>query len=272
MQDFSIFADRERIGWTDEGIVDAYVARFGPITDEVGAVLAGRVAKPGRDVLDLCCGQGRLTALMCSAGAAVTGLDFSPVMLAIAAKSAPGAVLHEGDAAALPFRNQSFDAVVCNFGMMHLPDQPKALSEIRRVLRPDGQFLMATWVGPEASPAFAAVLGTVKALADLSAAPAQPDLFTFARPADAEEMMAGAGLRLTAHEVVTPAWKLQRPEELFDIFLTATVGAGMLIRSQDQETIGAIRDQVSATVAERFPDGSGYRVPVPVAVLTAVPA
>lgn len=272
MQDFSIFADRERAGWSDEGIVSAYVSRFGPITDEAGKVLAGRVAEPGQKVLDLCCGQGSLTAVMSAAGAAVTGLDFSPTMLAIAAKNAPNASLHKGDATAMPFPDRSFDSVVCNFGMMHLPDQPKALSEISRVLRPDGQFLMATWVGPEASPAFATVLGAVKALADLSAAPAQPDLFTFARPADAEHTMAGAGLKITAHEVVTPEWELRQPEELFEIFLTATVGAGMLIRSQSPETIAAIRDQVTAAVAAKFSDGSGYRVPVPVAVVTAAPA
>ena len=272
MQDFSAFADRERAGWSDDGIVGAYVSRFGPITDEVGKVLTDRVAKPGQSVLDLCCGQGSLTAAMSSAGATVTGLDFSPTMLAIAAKTAPDASLHEGDATAMPFRDESFDAVVCNFGIMHIPDQPKALSEISRVLRPDGQFLMATWVGPEASPAFATVLGAVKTLADMSTAPAQPDLFAFARPEMANEMMAGAGLNMVAHEVVTPAWEMDQPDELFEIFLTATVGAAMLIKSQTPEVVDAIRDRVTETVAERFAAGSGYRVPVPVAVVTAVPA
>lgn len=272
MEDFSVFADREHAGWSDEGIVRAYVSRFGPITDEVGKVLASRVAEPGRSVLDLCCGQGSLTAVMSSTGAAVTGLDFSSAMLAIAAKAAPGAALHEGDATAMPFADESFDAVVCNFGMMHISDQPKALSEIRRVLRRDGRFVMATWVGPDASPAFAAVFGAVKALADMASAPPQPDLFAFARPAMAEEMMADAGLNMTAHEVITPAWELDQPGELFEIFLTATVGAAMLIKSQRPEIIDAMRDRITHTVAHEFADGAGYRVPVPVAVVTAVPA
>ena len=42
MQNYTDFADRERTGWADSGIVDAYVAKFGPITDEVANVLAGR--------------------------------------------------------------------------------------------------------------------------------------------------------------------------------------------------------------------------------------
>ena len=272
MPDFSVFADRERAGWSDQGIVEAYVSRFGPVTDEAGAILAERVVKPGRLVLDLCCGQGSLTALMSSSGADVTGLDFSPAMLEIAAKTAPDADLHEGDAAAMPFGDDSFDAVVCNFGVMHLPDQPKALSEIRRVLKPDGQFVMATWVGPQASPAFGAVFGAIKANADMSKAPAQPDLFAFGQEETAKTMLSDAGLNMTAHEVVTLAWELDQPEELFEIFLTATVGAAMLIKSQKPETVNAIRDQITQTVAEKFAEGSGYRVPVMVAVVTAVPS
>lgn len=272
MQNYEVFADRERAGWSDAGIVDAYVAHFGPITDEVAKVLVNRAAAPRKSVLDLCCGQGRLTAMMVAAGAEVAGLDFSPEMLSLAAELAPGAKLHKGDAAALPFGDSSFDAVVCNFGMMHLPDQPRALSEINRVLRPDGRFVMATWVGPEASPAFGAVFGAIKAHADFSAAPPQPDLFQFARPTVAQEMMAGAGLRMTAHEVVTPAWELASPGELFEIFLTATVGASMLIKGQRQEVVEAIRDQITATVAKNHAYGAGYFVPVPVAVITAEPA
>lgn len=269
MQDYSIFAERERSGWTNSSIVEAYVSLFGPVTDEVGAAIVDRVGKTGREVLDLCCGQGTLTRMLSDAGAKVTGLDFSPDMLARAAKVAPVAALHQGDAAALPFEDDRFDGVVCNFGMMHLPDQPKALAEIRRVLKPEGTFVMATWVGPEASPAFGVVFGAIKAHADFSAAPPQPDLFAFARPETAGQMMAEAGLEMAAHEVVTPAWELSSPEELFEIFLNATVGAAMLIKSQTPAVIEAIRAQITSAVAGGFAEGAGYRVPVPVALITA---
>jgi hypothetical protein len=64
---------------------------------------------------------------------------------------------------------------------------------------------------------------------------------------------------------------LDSPEELFEIFLTATVGASMLIKGQRQEVVEAIRDQITATVAKNHADSAGYRVPVPVAVITAEP-
>ncbi len=272
MKNYQIFAEREHSGWSDAMIVEAYVEKFGPVTDEVAQGLVAQVSVIGKDVLDLCCGQGALTAMLVEAGANVTGLDFSPEMLALARTAAPGADLRQGDAAALQFNIDSFDLVVCNFGMMHLPDQPKALAEICRVLRPGAQFIMATWAAPEKSPAFGTVFGAIKAHADFSAAPPQPDLFAFARPEEAGAMMSAAGLDMIAHDTVTPAWELSAPEELFDIFMTATVGAAMLIKNQKPEVIKAIGDQITSTVANKFAKGSGFQVPVPVAVVTATPA
>ena len=87
----------------------------------------------------------------------------------------------------------------------------------------------------------------------------------------AAHMMSAAGLTMVAHETVIPAWELSEPEDLFDIFLTATVGAAMLIKGQKPEVIAAIREQITVAVAEKFADGDGYRVPVPVAVVSAAP-
>ncbi|WP_088623784.1 class I SAM-dependent methyltransferase [Oceanicola sp. 22II-s10i] len=272
MTQFAEFGSREKDGWSDPGIVEAYVRHFAPITDAVGTGMARRFVQPTDTVLDLCCGQGTLTAQLAATGAAITGMDFSPEMLALARRAAPEAEIVEGDAMAMPFADASFDRVLCNFGMMHIPDQPKALSEIRRVLKPGGGFAMATWVGPAASPAFAAVFGALKTHADFSAAPPQPDLFAFADAGQAKGMLEAAGLEMTGHETLDHAWVIDSPGELFEIFLTATVGAGMLIRSQTSETIQKVADAIAATVAEKHADGDGYTVPVPVALISATPA
>jgi SAM-dependent methyltransferase len=190
-------------------------------------------------------------------------------MLAAAERTAPGARLHEGDAADMPFPDAQFDAVTCNFGLMHLPDRQAALAEVRRVLRKGGRFVMSAWVGPQASPAFATVFGAIKAHADFSQAPDQPDLFGIADPQIAGEMLERSGLSFKSHEVVEPAWLLEEPSDLFQIFLTATVGARMLITSQTAAVVSAIGEQITTAVAERFKSGAGYRVPVPVSLITA---
>ena len=84
MNDFTVFAERERTGWADTDIVGSYVEKFGPITNDVAKILVQRASAKGKDVLDLCCGQGALTAMLIEAGANTTGIDFSQEMLALA--------------------------------------------------------------------------------------------------------------------------------------------------------------------------------------------
>ncbi|WP_161555880.1 class I SAM-dependent methyltransferase [Mangrovicoccus ximenensis] len=272
MAGFTEFGARDHDGRSDRDIVDAYLRHFAPITDRDGRdIVAERVAT-GDDVLDLCCGQGTLAAEAAAFGANAAGLDFSPQIAARARAAAPGAEIVEGDAAAMPFGDAQFDKVLCNFGMMHIADQPGALAEIRRVLRCGGTFAMAAWMDPAASPAFAAVFGALRANADFSAAPAQPDLFAFADPVQARDLLAGAGLVMQNHCATGAAWTPDRPAELFDIFLTATVGAGMPIRSQSAETVGRMAAAIERTVSGTHADGTRYAVPVSVAVISALAA
>lgn len=125
MSEFKEFGVAERAGWTSRDVAENYVAQF---TDAADQAMEGMIAavKPesGKKVLDLCCGHGAMTSALCARGCNVTGLDFSPEMLAHAALNAPDAQLKEGDAQDLPFDNASFDLVLSNCGILHLPDQP----------------------------------------------------------------------------------------------------------------------------------------------------
>ena len=195
--DYATFAVRERTGWADSSIIDNYLAWFGPITDAVAELLTEiAMASGARRALDLCCDNGTLAGLLWARGAEVSALDFSTRMLAQAKARVPEASFTLEDAQALPYDGASFHAVVCNFGIPHIPDQGRALGEIRRVLRPGGVAAISAWVGPEASPAFDILFRAIKAHADLSSMPPQPDLFRFSRREAAEELLGQAGLSL----------------------------------------------------------------------------
>jgi demethylmenaquinone methyltransferase / 2-methoxy-6-polyprenyl-1,4-benzoquinol methylase len=115
--------------------------------------LAVREALRGRDparanVLDIATGTGDLAFALRDAGAGnVVGLDFSPAMLKAAANKDSGSPIErritwvEGDAMALPFPNDSFDAVTVGFGLRNMPSYKGALREVCRVLRPGGTFV-----------------------------------------------------------------------------------------------------------------------------------
>jgi ubiquinone/menaquinone biosynthesis C-methylase UbiE len=120
-------------------------------------------AKPKLKALDLCCGQGNVSEALASCGCEVTGVDFSPAMLAFANARVPNAVFIRADAQELPFDNEEFDIIVSNLGVCHVPDQPRALLEARRVLGRGGRFAMTVWCGPDVSPCFEIVYDAIKA-------------------------------------------------------------------------------------------------------------
>ncbi len=101
----------------------------------------------GRTALDLCCGSGDFIAILHKKyGSHITliGIDFARLMLAIAqrrfaAASRSTIILCQGDALALPCRDETIDAVTIGFGIRNIDDKPAALKEIHRVLRPGGR-------------------------------------------------------------------------------------------------------------------------------------
>jgi ubiquinone/menaquinone biosynthesis C-methylase UbiE len=94
-------------------------------------------------VLDAACGTGRHTVHLAGLGHAVTGVDASPPMLALAAKKRNDLSLVEGNVEALPFPNGAFDAAVCALLFDHLPNIDGAIGELARVVRPGGRVLIS---------------------------------------------------------------------------------------------------------------------------------
>lgn len=133
-------------------IPELYDSLFVPLIFEPYAPgIAHRVAaRAPRRVLETAAGTGVLTRAMLQALPAdveVIATDLNPPMLARAAAVGTHRPVHwqPADAMQLPFDDQSFDLVVCQFGVMFFPDKPHAFAEARRVLRPGGTLLFTAW-------------------------------------------------------------------------------------------------------------------------------
>ena len=101
---------------------------------------AEAAVRPGDRVLDAACGTGDLALADLRAGASrVTGLDFSPKMLARARRKSDAIEWLQGDMLALPFADGTFDAATVGFGVRNVADLELGLRELRRVLRPGGR-------------------------------------------------------------------------------------------------------------------------------------
>jgi len=113
--------------------------------------LAARVRLRGpAKVLEIAAGTGVVTRALSSALGPATSIiasDLNPAMLdqATAEGPLPSVEWRQADALHLPFADASFDAVVCQFGVMFFPDKPAAFSEAHRVLRPGGFFIFNVW-------------------------------------------------------------------------------------------------------------------------------
>jgi ubiquinone/menaquinone biosynthesis C-methylase UbiE len=98
----------------------------------------------GSKILDIGCGSGRDIKTMRQKGFLLTGIDISKKMLELSAVENPDSPLYFMDVTSMEFGEKSFDAIYCFFVLEHLtPKNFKlALQEIRRVLKPNGYFLL----------------------------------------------------------------------------------------------------------------------------------
>ncbi len=122
------------------------------IFEPYAADLARRLAaRSPTAVLETATGTGVVTRAavpLLSGEASYVATDLNRPMLDRARAAQPADERldwRQADALALPFADDSFDAVLCQFGAMFFPDRPRGYAEARRVLRPGGAFLFSTW-------------------------------------------------------------------------------------------------------------------------------
>jgi ubiquinone/menaquinone biosynthesis C-methylase UbiE len=140
--------DKQFVG----SIPEFYDRYLGPLIFEPYALdLAERVARlaPKR-LLETAAGTGRVTRALArslpeNAEIVATDLNQGMVDFGVAVIQAPNLTWQQADALALPFDDGTFDAVVCQFGVMFFPDKRAGFREALRVLRPGGRFLFSVW-------------------------------------------------------------------------------------------------------------------------------
>jgi SAM-dependent methyltransferase len=101
-------------------------------------------------VLEIAAGTGVVTRKLASElseSVSIVATDLNQAMLDQASAVGTNRIVewHQADAMELPFRDEEFDAVVCQFGVMFFPDKSKAFSEARRVLKPGSIFIFSVW-------------------------------------------------------------------------------------------------------------------------------
>jgi ubiquinone/menaquinone biosynthesis C-methylase UbiE len=237
----------------DDGLVPAF---FRPYAVELAARLAE--IRPQR-VLELAAGTGVVTQelLHVLPDTEVVATDLSDAMVEVGRANAPGARWQQADAMRLPFDDGGFDAVVCAFGVMFLPDQERSSAEVLRVLRPGGTYLLDVWDSLEHNDFSLATDRAARRFLPpgtasfLAAVP-----FAFGDPGPLAGRLRAAGFAEVAVETV----RLQGPTASIDGLAAAyyrgtPLGVQLADAADPDEVIAAIAEEMRALRAPA-PDGS----------------
>jgi SAM-dependent methyltransferase len=180
-----------------DSLASTYQDFFTPITAlAIPPLLAAARTGAASRLLDVATGPGAVAAEAKHLGALCIGVDLSPGMIALATASNPDIDFRIGDVEHLPFADQSFDAVVCNFGIGHFPWPEAAVAECMRTLRAGGHIALSWWDQPDKQR----VQGLFRdAIAEVGVAP-PPDVpaghsnLRFSDAAAFRNLLVGAGL------------------------------------------------------------------------------
>ena len=264
------FRDFERSGWNAAS--EGYEAVFGPLTAQsVDVTLDAAGVIGGCDVLDVCTGHGVLALAATERGAKVCAVDFSEAMVAAARRNAPSVDCRQGDAQDLPYPDDTFDAVVCGYGILHVPEPDRALAEMRRVLRPGGRVAISVWERPSPANGFGLLLGTVKAHGRVDVPlPHGPDFFQFGDPEDMKAALAQAEFSNVAATTVAQMLQLKTATGLVNLVLQGGVRIRALLLAQDSAALSAINVAVAEGMDQLFRKGDRFQVPMPAIVGSGV--
>jgi ubiquinone/menaquinone biosynthesis C-methylase UbiE len=168
----------------------------------------------------------------------VHGIDFSESMLAVFKKKIEQAghghiELHCGDAQALPYADETFDAAFSLFGLMFFPDRKRGFAEIHRTLKPGGSIAVTSWAPVDQSPAMQMMFGALRAIKPDLPSP-QRAIGTLENPDVFRQEMQDAGFRNVEIRIITKPFPVSTLAEFWESMVKGSAPIQMLKKSMGE--------------------------------------
>ena len=257
------------------GSIPALYDRYlGPLQFQPYAELVAERARslqPKR-ILETAAGTGVVTAALHRAlpEAEIVATDLNPPMLEIAEQrlQSPNVRFESADAQALPFPDDRFDLVVCQFGIMFFPDKIRATAEARRVLRREGSYLLVIWNQIERNLASLTATQAVASLFPNDAARfLERTAYAYADPALIEHDLRAAGFTDIELETVERRSRLGSAREAAIGFCQGSL-LRLLIEEQGPGALERATDAATEALRQ-FEGPDGFDAPMSAHVVTA---
>ncbi len=256
------FSKLEYEGW--QRVASKYLDNWANLTQQfIDPLLNAAGVNKEMKVLDVACGPGIVSKKIYEREALPVGIDFSPEMIKLAKLLYPYIEFYEGDAQELQFGDASFDAVIMNFGMLHIPQPLQAMKEASRVLRKKGKFAFTVWASAARSPASKVMNDARERYADMNVPmPVAPpyDYFENTETCSIFLNQAGFDSQSLHYETRLVNWLVPSAGFLFDAELNAGVRNAAFLRQQSAEALQNIKSAVEQGM-EQFKVKEGYNLP-----------
>jgi ubiquinone/menaquinone biosynthesis C-methylase UbiE len=238
------FHEIEHEAWTERAT--RYDDLFSHVTTQaIGPILDSLGPMAGKRHLDVACGTGHLVGAAAARGAKSEGIDFAAAMVEASAVNYPDSPFLTADAADLPYEDETFDAVSCSFGLLHMAEPQRAVNEAYRVLKPGGRFAFTLWFNNEK----AGILALVKqGLAGINTA-ALPETWTQLRYADEavnERLVKEAGFSRPAFQNLSLVWQTADAGVVLDLVENLSVRTKYLLDSLSAQTRHDVLERIRA--------------------------
>jgi len=231
------------------------------------ALVEYTLPQPGMKVLDLACGTGEpgiSLAQRVGPEGRVTAVDLSSDLLELASQRAKSKGLanfstQQADAHKLPFTDQSFDLAACRFGVMFFADVERALTELRRVLRPEARACFAAW-GPIEQPYWQTTMEIIRRHAGgTMLEPGGADPFRFSKAGSLSDVLRAAGFHEVEESLRTLPWTWPgNAEEAFEYICALTAPFRAMLERVPSDEWPAIRAEAKEAI-ERHRVGDEIR-------------
>ena len=243
---------------------------FQPYAEDLAARL--EVVANG-SVLELACGTGILTRVLrdrLPATAKLVATDLNEPMFRNAAhKFQEGEAVEwrQADACSLPFDDASFDAVLCQFGIMFVPDKALAAREARRVLRPGGVFLFNVWDSMEHNDLGRIAQETISSFFEKDPPTFYQVPFGYHDQTEIRRVLEGAGFGNIRFDVVAKIGGASRPEDAAQGLVHGNPVA-VAITERDPSLLPVITNAVAGALKKQFGE-TAVRAPMQAIVIEA---
>lgn len=219
--------------------------------------------KRGQTFLDVASGSGAVAIPAARLGAQVTAIDQSSAMLEhLNARAKKENLAIEGrvmDAHSLQFPDNTFDMAGSQFGVMLLPDMPKAVKEMARVVKPGGKVLIHAYGNPHEIEFLGFLVMAVKSVRpEFDGPPMDPPPLEFqlADPGRVKEVLGAAGLKNVTVETITESTEFKSGAEVWDWIYYSNPIVEMVLRGMLGLNDGEVKT-VQQTVDKMFRERAG---------------